>query len=233
LHTFFNKSALQLGNEISQLSPSTSGADERAASSDQKPQAVTAAIPNEVPIVRPRIPADTSPAWQALIEGRIEIDSPDPGLQMMVEKVRRVTQSEPSAEVLVAAARVLRRYLTKFGPRHPEVLRELNRLDLAGTTDAGLSTTARARRLLAPPRAIGGSQSVPDADDPVWARVISGEIRLETDALALRMILDRARRSVRSDPSDANRRAAALSLREYFVKHERIHRAELQRIRAA
>ena len=56
---------------------------------------------------------------------------------------------------------------------------------------------------------------------------------LETDAFALRMMLERIRRSVRRDPSDSNRQAAAFQLRDYFVKHERVHRAELQRIRAA
>ncbi|MEO0422250.1 MAG: hypothetical protein AAF184_07950 [Pseudomonadota bacterium] len=237
LHTFFSKTARQLTNELRQLHE---GATTQQVADDVPPAngADEGAAPVEaVPVVQPRIPPETSASWQALLDGSVVPSQEDPGLSMLLEKVRRVTsQGETSGEVMAAAARVLRRYLARYARRHVDLLAELNSLDLSTTTQQRTSRLARTWRgggRRGAPITSPGNADVPPVDDPVWQRLMDGDLLLETDAFALRMMLERIRRSVRRDPSEGNRQAAALQLRDYFVKHERVHRAELQRIRAA
>ncbi len=237
LHTFFSKTSRQLTGELRQLHEgATNEQDAPANTAAPPPESASEATPVEpVPVVQPRIPPETSPSWQALLDGRVVPSQEDPGLSMLMEKVRRVTsQGETSGEVMAAAARVLRRYLARYARRHVDLLAELNSLDLSTTTQQRTSRLSRTwrggnRR----GTQVAASADVPPVDDPVWRRLMDGELLLETDAFALRMMLERIRRSVRRDPSEGNRQAAALQLRDYFVKHERVHRAELQRIRAA
>ncbi|MEM9387545.1 MAG: hypothetical protein AAGA68_21005 [Pseudomonadota bacterium] len=236
LHTFFSKTARQLSSELRQLNegsttPQPASEASAAVGAEEESAAVEA-----VPVVQPRIPPETSASWQALLDGRVVPSQEDPGLSMLLEKVRRVTsQGETSGEVMAAAARVLRRYLARYARRHVDLLADLNSLDLSTTTQQRTSRLSRTwrgggRRTASAP---AGNVDVPPVDDPVWRRLMDGDLLLETDAFALRMMLERIRRSVRRDPSEGNRQAAALQLRDYFVKHERVHRAELQRIRAA
>ncbi|MDZ7736473.1 MAG: hypothetical protein U5P41_10490 [Gammaproteobacteria bacterium] len=54
-----------------------------------------------------------------------------------------------------------------------------------------------------------------------------------TDAVGLKMMLERIRLSIENNPSEASRLAGAKILRQYFIKHQSKHRAELEQLRAA
>ncbi|MEO0971552.1 MAG: hypothetical protein AAFX85_00545, partial [Pseudomonadota bacterium] len=233
LQTFFAKTSRQLGSELRQLQghqpdSNVAWAPERSTAGEARDEGAM--------VQQPRIPPETSPSWQALLDGRVMPSANDPGLSMLMEKVKRVTtQGEMSGEVMAAAGRVLRRYLARYAHRHEDLLSDLNALDLSTTAPERTSRLSRSwrgggRRGAA---AAAANVQVPPVDDPVWGRLMDGDLALETEAFALRMMLERIRRSVRRDPSESNRQAAAAQLRDYFVKHERVHRAELQRIRVA
>ncbi|MEO0972955.1 MAG: hypothetical protein AAFX85_07650, partial [Pseudomonadota bacterium] len=158
----------------------------------------------------------------------------DPGLAMLIEKVRRVTrQGQDSQEVMAAAGRVLRRYLVRYADRHAGLLDQLAALQAPPADTEPKSRPGRAWLGGNRGGASARSSEVPSPEDPVWRRLVLGEISLQTDVFALRMMLERIRGSVARDPSEANVRTAAAQLREYFVKHERVHRAELRRLRVA
>ena len=242
LHTFFSKTSRRLESEVAQLTRATTSApsprEEAAPSVEQQPARRT--TPKTPPLSRrddlaaARVPAETSPAWRALLNGSIVATENDPGLAMLIEKVRRVTrQGQDSQEVMAAAGRVLRRYLVRYADRHADLLDQLATLQAQPTDTA--PKTAKARAWLGGNRGGGATRTseVPSPGDPVWRRLVLGEISLQTDVFALRMMLERIRGSVARDPSESNVRTAAGQLREYFVKHERVHRAELRRLRVA
>jgi hypothetical protein len=75
--------------------------------------------------------------------------------------------------------------------------------------------------------------TIPDINHPSWQRLINGEVEIVTDAVGLKMMLERIRLSIENNPSQASRLAGAKILRQYFIKHQNKHRAELAQLRAA
>ncbi|MGQ0658623.1 MAG: hypothetical protein ACT4NU_11120 [Chromatiales bacterium] len=165
------------------------------------------------------VPAETARCWQLLIDGALDIQSSAVGLTMLLERIRLTLGRSPSEPARLAAARVLRQYFEKYRARHERELRLL----------AGSDT--------APP-ATGGGQvvefvEVPAENHPSWQRLINGELQIKTDALGLKMLLERVRLSLGTHPTEALRLAAARVLRQYFIKHRSRHRAELEQLKAA
>ena len=63
--------------------------------------------------------------------------------------------------------------------------------------------------------------------------MIDGELQIQTDIVALKMMLQSIRLSVENNPGEAARAAAAKILRQYFVKHQSKHRTEIEQLIAA
>jgi hypothetical protein len=165
------------------------------------------------------IPEETAQCWQMLISGALDIHTNAVGLTMLIERIRLTLGRNPSEPARLAAARVLRQYFEKYHTRHEYELRLL--------TSAEVS----------PGAAVGGQVvefvEVPPETHPNWQKLISGELQIRTDALGLKMLLERVRISLGTEPSDALRLAAARVLRQYFIKHRSRHRAELEQLKAA
>ena len=165
------------------------------------------------------VPAETAKCWQQLIDGDLDIQSNAVGLTMLLERIRLTLGRNPSEPARLAAARVLRQYFEKYKARHDNELRLL--------VDAEASPTV-----------VGGAQVVEFVEVPPethysWQRLINGELQIKTDALGLKMLLERVRLSLGNQPTEALRLAAARVLRQYFIKHRSRHRAELEQLKAA
>lgn len=172
------------------------------------------------------LPAENHPNWQRLVNGEIGIHTDAVSLKMLLERIRQAIARNPSQANRTAGAKILRQYFLKNQHRHAAEIRALN--DLAPVAaDTGIAADTGMRT--------GAAQDVtiPDINHPSWQRLINGEVEIITDAVGLKMMLERIRLSIENNPSQASRLAGAKILRQYFIKHQNKHRAELAQLRAA
>jgi hypothetical protein len=177
----------------------------------------TSAAPTAV--AGPDLPPESHPNWQRLINGEIAIHTEAVSLKLLLERIRQAIARNPSQANRVAGAKILRQYFQKNHHRHQPEIRALT-----GDLSAATGTDAMHDEY---------SSIVPDIHHPNWQRLIDGELEIVTDAVALKMMLERIRLSIASNPSEASRLAGAKILRQYFIKHQHRHRAELEQLRAA
>lgn len=164
------------------------------------------------------LPAYNHPNWQRLINGDIAIHTDAVSLKMLLERIRQAIAKRPTEANRLAGAKMLRQYFTKNPHRHAAEINSLAGFD-SPVTQAGADDEV--------------SQGIPDINHPSWQRLINGELQILTDAVGLKMMLERIRLSIESNPSEASRLAGAKILRQYFIKHQHKHRAELDQLRAA
>jgi hypothetical protein len=165
------------------------------------------------------VPPDTARCWQLLIDGHLEIQSTAVGLTMLLERIRLTIGRTPSAAARLAAARVLRQYFEKYRTRHDAELKLLVAEEVLYQPDSSGQVVEFVE--------------VPPENHPSWDKLIRGELQIRTEALGLKMLLERVRLSLGSEPTEALRLAAARVLRQYFIKHRSRHRAELEQLKAA
>jgi hypothetical protein len=166
------------------------------------------------------VPSDTARCWQLLIDGQLDIQASAVGLTMLLERVRLTIGRTPSPAARLAAARVLRQYFEKYKSRLEPELRLLAAEEVL--VHAGTSAGQVVEFVEVPPES-----------HPSWDKLIRGELQIRTEALGLKMLLERVRLSLGAEPTEALRLAAARVLRQYFIKHRSRHRAELEQLKAA
>ena len=157
------------------------------------------------------VPPVSSPVWQEIITGHKTVDTSAVGLQMMMERVRLSVERNPTEATQKAGIKILHQFFSKHQSRLQSEIQQL-----------GGATTSAAQTLTVPPDS-----------HPSWQRLINGELEIKTDVVALKMMLERIRISIENNPSDASRIAGAKILRQYFLKHQSKHQAELDQLLAA
>jgi hypothetical protein len=167
------------------------------------------------------IPPDIDSSWARWIRGEIDIRTEAVGLSMLLERVRLSIGDTPTEAQLLAGARFLRQFFVKYGPRLRGELEQL--LRLGGGPLAVMSGSGQVIEFV----------EVPSESHPSWQRLICGDMDLRTDALSLKMLLERIRLSMGASPSEASQLAGARILRQYFIKYRNRHRAELEQLKVA
>lgn len=74
---------------------------------------------------------------------------------------------------------------------------------------------------------------VPDVTDPVWQRLLEGEMPLDIKVLSLKLMLTRSRSQMELITDEEVRLLKMRELHRYFVKNQRVLGHELSQIRAA
>lgn len=169
---------------------------------------------DESPPMTGALPAINHPCWQKLIAGELQIKTDAVGLQMMMERVRQSIHRNPSDSNRIAGIKILHQYFLKHQARHKTEIQAL----LGNVVETETSD---------------GHVHIPAESHHSWQRLINGELEIMTDAVALKMMLERIRISVENNPTVATRMAGAKILRQYFIKHQHKHRAELDQLIAA
>lgn len=210
LRQFFAKHQSRLANEIAQL---TGGPAAPAASQSATESVQAAAGPDTG---TQSLPSERDPVWQQLISGDISIKSDVISLKMLLERVRQAVDRSPTEGNRIAAAKILRQYFAKNRSKHSGEISQL----LAGASAASAHAAVTA-------------DSLPPDDHPNWQRLINGEIALHTDAVSLKMLLERVRQAIANKPTEANRLAGARMLRQYFIKNQHRHGAEIAALAGA
>ncbi len=178
---------------------------------ETQPQQMEATITMPVAVT---VPATNHQCWQKLLSGSLDLNTNAVGLQMMLERVRMSIQRNPTESNHAAGVKILHQYFLKHQARHREEI-----LALLGNVVATPSDDSHIH--------------IPSESHPNWQRLINGELEIMTDVVALKMMLERIRISVEKNPTDATRLAGAKILRQYFIKHQLKHRAELNQLIAA
>ncbi len=173
---------------------------------------------NHAAVSAAELPAEDHPNWQRLINGDISLRTDTVSLKMLLERIRQAIARKPSEANRLAGARMLRQYFTKNQHRHAAEIRALT-----GDESAHQPVAHDDEH----------SAVIPAITHPSWQRLINGELQIMTDAVGLKMMLERIRLSIEHNPTDASRLAGAKILRQYFIKHQNKHRAELEQLRAA
>ena len=161
------------------------------------------------------IPVESDQCWKKLIENDFTIQTEQVGLQMMLERVRMTLTRNPSESNYMASIKILRQYFLKHQSSHQNELEQLR----AHSSASMISNSS--------------SSAIPLETDLIWHRLIDGDIQIQTNAVAFNMMLERVRQSVDKNPSDSNRQAGVKLLRQYFIKHQQTHQAELSQLVAA
>lgn len=164
------------------------------------------------------IPVEGHPNWLKLIEGDIPLKTRSVGLKMMLERIRISIQQKPADSTRTAGVKILRQFFLKHRHAHAAELSQIS----------GLPQQHFERQAQDISNIV-----VPPENDPAWLRLIKGEIQLKTDVVGLKMMIERVRILHQNKPSEASRLAGTKLLRQYFLKHQRKHRAELAQMKAA
>lgn len=170
-------------------------------------------------ISRANVPAETDNIWHKVIDGAVGLRTGVIGLQMMLEQMRQSVVRNPSENSRLAAVRILRQFFVKH---QAQLVDELRQLSEGGGAAVGVEASG----------AKPSRPSVPDESAAVWQHVINGDFQIDTDALALKMMLERIRISIQNNPSEGTRMAGIKILRQYFIKHREVHRTELGQLMA-
>ncbi|MBL1142319.1 MAG: hypothetical protein HND53_09845 [Proteobacteria bacterium] len=163
------------------------------------------------------IPAEDATCWQDLIKGNLKIQTNAVGLQMMMERVRQSIEKNDSDTNRMAGIKILRQYFIKHQASAQNEILQLN--GIRGTIPTKVTSS--------------GPAAIPSESHPSWQRLINGDLVLDTDTVALKMMLQSVRISIEKNPSEASRQAGAKILRQYFIKHHSKHTTELNQLIAA
>ncbi len=164
------------------------------------------------------IPVEGHPNWMKLINGDIPFKTRSVGLKMMLERIRISIQHNPSDSTRSAGIKILRQFFLKHRHMHAAELSQIS----------GLPQQHFERQAQDIANIV-----VPPENDPAWLRLIEGALQLKTEVVGLKMMIERVRILHQSNPSEASRLAGTKLLRQYFLKHQRKHRAELAQMKAA
>lgn len=164
------------------------------------------------------IPTEEAACWQDLINGTLKIQTNAVGLQMMMERVRQSVEKNGSDANRMAGVKILRQYFIKHQASAQNEILQLN--GISGTIPTAVASSS-------------GHATIPAESHPSWQRLIDGDLVLDTDIVALKMMLQSVRISIEKNPSEASRQAGAKILRQYFIKHQSKHITELNQLIAA
>jgi hypothetical protein len=165
------------------------------------------------------IPTEDAACWKDLISGSLKIQTNAVGLQMMMERVRQSIEKNNSDANRIAGIKILRQYFIKHQASAQNEILQLN--GISGTIPTTVSASSQ------------GATSIPPESHPSWQRLIDGDLVLDTEIVALKMMLQSVRISIEKNPSEASRQAGAKILRQYFIKHQSKHTTELNQLIAA
>ena len=133
---------------------------------------------------------------------------------MMMERVRQSVEKNNSDANRMAGIKILRQYFIKHQASAQNEILQLN--GISGTIPTTVATS--------------GPAAIPAESHPSWQRLINGDLILNTDTVALKMMLQSVRISIEKNPSEASRQAGAKILRQYFIKHQSKHTTELNQL---
>lgn len=77
---------------------------------------------------------------------------------------------------------------------------------------------------------IESSDNVPIETHDNWQLLINGDIPVHSNAVGLKMLLQKVRQEVNENPSEITRLNAAKTLRQYFIKNQKTHQEEINLI---
>jgi hypothetical protein len=174
------------------------------------------------------VPPENSPAWQRLMDGVIEIETDAVALKMLLERIRQTIAKNPAPSYRTAATKMLYQYFLKNEDKHSSELQTIN----AGLTESDLKASVTAINADVQ-QGLSSASGVPPVNSPAWQSLMDGAIEIETDAVALKMLLERIRQTIAKNPAPSYRAAATKMLHQYFVKNEDKHVVELSVLNSA
>jgi phage anti-repressor protein len=179
---------------------------------------ISTANPVGISAAHVSVPPENAACWQQLINGSLKVQTSAVGLQMMMERVRQSVEKNNSQANQTAGIKILRQYFIKHQTSARSEVLQLN--GMSGTMAAAASSN-------------NAPAAVPAESHPSWQRLIDGDLVLDTDIVALKMMLQSVRISIEKNPTEASRHAGTKILRQYFIKHKNKHKTELNQLIAA
>lgn len=103
---------------------------------------------------------------------------------------------------------------------------------IAAATSAAAKPPTTASVPTAGPAAAATVGRVPDASDPVWLRLVNGELPLDIHALGLKLMLTRVRSQLELVTDESGRQLKLRDLHRFFLMNERVLTHELTQLKA-
>ncbi len=203
LRQFFTRNQRSLKQEIDQLNSNRSSIKIEAAGNGTS-------LSGE-----DNLPIESALVWQLIVNGDQHLKTNMVGLQMLLEQVRKSVQKDSSIANRQAGIRSLHHFFIKHKGRLGQ---EITQLTDGSTTSVAPATTAIHATGL----------SLPGERDPVWSRLIRGDIELQSNAVSLQLLLGRVRQKIAIDATEAQRINGAQILRNYFVRNQQRHSDDIR-----
>lgn len=154
------------------------------------------------------LPDNHHPIWQTIVTGKLQIQTANVALQMMMERVRQSTERNPSESSHAAAIKILRHFFMKHKERLHDEIQQM-----------GIQ--------LAPAESV---MSIPAENAVCWNELIDGDLKIVTNTVGLQMMMERVRQSVEKNNNNSNRMAGIKILRQYFIKHQATAQNEIRQL---
>jgi len=98
-------------------------------------------------------------------------------------------------------------------------------------TSAKKASPAAADSAASPSSSPANAGNVPDLDDPIWERIITGELNIQIKTLSLQLILTKLRQQVSLQQNDEVKRLKLRELHKYVERNQRSLDYELHQIK--
>lgn len=161
------------------------------------------------------LPVESALVWQRIINGDQHLKTNMVGLQMLLEQVRKSVQKDSSIANRQAGIRNLLNFFIKHKGRLGQEIAQL-----AGDSAASIGPVTKAVH--------EDGLFLPAERDPVWSRLISGEIELQSNAVSLQLLLERVRQKIATNTTEAQGVNGAQTLRNYFVRNQQRHADDIR-----
>ena len=157
-------------------------------------------------------PADAA-IWLSLLKGKLALDVQALSLKLLLTKTLREAQQHSDPDLHSQAAQALHRY---FERNRALLGHEIHQL-----------AAAHHAHLSAQKNNVG---ALPDASDPLWLALLTGEKDLDVRALGLRLLLSRLRGQTRQLQNDEARMLKLVELHRFFEKNQAMLRHEISQL---
>lgn len=158
----------------------------------------------------PKIPAESDPAWMAVLLGRVKLDVRMLGLRLLLAKLQREAQLHGDEDLHRQAGGEIHRYFVRS---QSQLRHELEQIAAYSNQIATLE-----------------APQLPAASDPLWLAVLQEEFPLDVKQLGLRLLLSKLRTQLRTTTDDDARMIKLVEIHRYFIRNKNMLNHEIEQI---
>jgi len=174
------------------------------------------------------VPGVEHPTWQSLIDGSKSLDCNNVALNMLLQRVRMNYDKSPNTETTKAGTIQLRQFFVRNERLLRQEITQVFDSQSAVDIEAGSGQSHTPQN--DPVKRSAEGTTIPKLDDPVWQRIVKGDLVIQSDRVAFNMLLQRVRMSYDKSPGVESVVIGTKSLQQFFDRHQKFLRPEIDQL---